>query len=144
MSRWPVLYRVRIVKLLSQYVVRGDFWVPTNGSSSCWWWGYQSVICIYHWFEMGCHFSPSLIQLGWWREPWLLFAPYLHPKKRRGKPTATATGVQVAIPQRSRLDGSGRSWSCWGKCSSFHYRVLFLGKKWTFWNKSIDSNSCDR
>ena len=33
----PMLHRVRIVKLLTQHVVRGDFWVPTNGSSPCWW-----------------------------------------------------------------------------------------------------------
>ena len=56
-----VLYRDRIVKLLTHHVVRGDFWVPTNGSPPCWWWGYQSVICIYDWLEMGRHFSPSLI-----------------------------------------------------------------------------------
>ena len=27
-----MLYWARIVKLLSQHVVTGDFWVPTNGS----------------------------------------------------------------------------------------------------------------
>ena len=32
----PVLHRVRIVKLLTQHVVKGHFWVPTNGSPSCW------------------------------------------------------------------------------------------------------------
>ena len=64
-KRWsPVLHRVRIVELLNQHVVRGDFWIPTNGNPPCWWWGYHSVICIYDWFEMGSHFSPSLIQLG--------------------------------------------------------------------------------
>ena len=31
----PVFYRVRIVKLLTQHVVRGDFWVPTNCSAPC-------------------------------------------------------------------------------------------------------------
>ena len=30
-----VLHRVRIVKLLTQHIVRGDFWVPTNGSPPC-------------------------------------------------------------------------------------------------------------
>ena len=60
----PVPHRVRIVKPLTQHVVRGDSWVPTNGIPPCWWWGYQSEICIHDWFEMGCHFSPSLIQLG--------------------------------------------------------------------------------
>ena len=32
-----VLYRDRIVKLLIQHVVRGDSWVPINGSPPCWW-----------------------------------------------------------------------------------------------------------
>ena len=54
----------KIVKLLIEHVVRGDFWVPTKGSPPCWWWGYQSAVCIHDWFEMGCHFSPGLIQLG--------------------------------------------------------------------------------
>ena len=58
----PVLHRVRTVKQLTQHVVRGNFWVPTNGRPPCWWWGYQSAICIHDCFEMGCHFSPSLIQ----------------------------------------------------------------------------------
>ena len=52
---------VRIVKLFTQHVVRGDLWVPTNRSPPCWWWGYQSAICIHDWFEISCHFSPSLI-----------------------------------------------------------------------------------
>ena len=34
--------------------------------------------------DFSSHFSPSLIQLGWWREPGLLFAPYLHPKEEEG------------------------------------------------------------
>ena len=60
----PVLHLVRIVKLLTQHVVRGDLWIPTNGSPPCWWWGCQSAICIHDWFEMGCHFFSGLIQLG--------------------------------------------------------------------------------
>ena len=62
----PELYRVKIliVKLLTQHGVKGDFWVPTNGNLPCWWWGYQSAICVHDWFEMGCPFSPSLIKLG--------------------------------------------------------------------------------
>ena len=31
----PVLYRVRRAKLLTQHVVRGDFWILTNGSPPC-------------------------------------------------------------------------------------------------------------
>ena len=54
---------VGIVKLLTEHVVRGDFLVSTNGSPP-WWWGYQSVICIHDWWEMGHQFSTSLIQLG--------------------------------------------------------------------------------
>ena len=34
---------VTIVKLLTQYVVSGDSWVPTNDSPP-WWWGYQSFM----------------------------------------------------------------------------------------------------
>ena len=30
-----VLHRVTIVKLLTQQVVKGDSWVPTNGSPPC-------------------------------------------------------------------------------------------------------------
>ena len=32
----PLLHQVTIVKLLTQHVVRGDSWVPTNGSPPCW------------------------------------------------------------------------------------------------------------
>ena len=32
---FPVLHQVRLAKLLSQYVVRGDFWVLTF-TGSCW------------------------------------------------------------------------------------------------------------
>ena len=39
-----VIHRVTIVKLLTQHVVKGDFWVPTSGSPPCWWWGYQSLM----------------------------------------------------------------------------------------------------
>ena len=35
LTNLPVLHRVRIVKLLTQHVVKGDFWVPTNGSPPC-------------------------------------------------------------------------------------------------------------
>ena len=52
-----VLHQIRIVNLLTLYVVRGNFWVTTNGSPPCWWWGYQSAICIHDWLEMSCHFS---------------------------------------------------------------------------------------
>ena len=39
----PVLHQITIVKLLTQHVVKDDSWVPTNGSTPCWWWGYQSL-----------------------------------------------------------------------------------------------------
>ena len=61
-SRLTVLHEVKIGKLLTQHVVGGESWVPTNGSPPCWWWGYHSIICIHEWFEMGCHLSPSLNQ----------------------------------------------------------------------------------
>ena len=38
-----VLYRVTIVELLTKHVVKDDAWVPTIGSPSYWWWGYQSL-----------------------------------------------------------------------------------------------------
>ena len=79
-----VLSRVRIVKLLTQHVVRSDFWVLINGSPSCWWWGCQSENSIHDWFEMGCRFSPSLIYLGYWCKTGLFFTPYLHPKEEEG------------------------------------------------------------
>ena len=78
----PVLQRVRIVKLLTQHVVRGDFWVPTNGSRLV---GGEATSRQFasttgsKW--AACHFSSGLIQLGCWRKPGLLFAPYLHPKE---------------------------------------------------------------
>ena len=40
----PVLYRITIVKLPTQHVVKDDSWVPTGGSPPCWWWGYQSLM----------------------------------------------------------------------------------------------------
>ena len=49
---------VRIVKRLTQHIVRSDFRVATNGSPPYWWQGCQSVICIHDWFQMSCHFSP--------------------------------------------------------------------------------------
>ena len=94
----PVLHRVRIVKQLTQHVVRGDFWVPTNGSSHCWWWGYQSAVCIHDWFEMGCHFSPSLIQLGWWRELDCSSHHTFIPRKRRSNPTKKRVKSHCSIP----------------------------------------------
>ena len=45
----PVFHRVTIVKLLTQHVVKGDFWVPTSGSAPCWWWGYQSLMTGFKW-----------------------------------------------------------------------------------------------
>ena len=38
---------IKIVKLLNQHVVKGDSWVPTNGSPPRWWWDYQSAIYIH-------------------------------------------------------------------------------------------------
>ena len=35
-------------------------------------------------FAMGCHLSPSLIQVGGQRKPELLFVPYLHSKEEEG------------------------------------------------------------
>ena len=40
----PVLYRVTVVKLLTQHITKGDSWVPISGSPPCKWWGYQSLI----------------------------------------------------------------------------------------------------
>ena len=40
----PVLHRITIVKLLTQHVVKDHSWVPTSGSPTCWWWGYQSLM----------------------------------------------------------------------------------------------------
>ena len=57
----PVLHRNRIMKLLTQHVAKGDFWVPTDGSPL--WWGYRSVICIQDRIEIGCRFSPNLFYL---------------------------------------------------------------------------------
>ena len=56
------LQRVRIVKLLTEHVVRSESWVPTNGSPPCY--GELAVICIRDWFEIGCHFSSSLIRFA--------------------------------------------------------------------------------
>ena len=92
-----VLHRVRIVKLLTQHVVRGDFWVPTNGSPPWWWWRYQFVICIYDWFEMGYHFSPSLIQLGGGVNLDCCLRHIFIPRKRRGNPTTTTSTYQKRI-----------------------------------------------
>ena len=45
----PILHQVTIVKLLAQHVVKGDPWVPTNGSLPCWWWGYQLLMTGLKW-----------------------------------------------------------------------------------------------
>ena len=45
------------MKLLTQHVARDDFLASANDSPPCRWWNYQSVICIYNWFEMGYRFS---------------------------------------------------------------------------------------
>ena len=86
-----VLHRVRIVKLLTQHVVRGDSWVPTNGSPPCWWWGYQSVNCVHD-----CRF------------PWIVFhaAP---PAQRRGRVnslTQKAVHSNQPVPRRSMCAGN--------------------------------------
>ena len=47
--------------------------VPTSRSPPCWKRGYRSAICIHGWFEMDCHFSPSLIPLGVRHESGKLF-----------------------------------------------------------------------
>ena len=39
--------KVRIVKLLTQHVVKDDSGVPINGGPPGWWLDYQSVIYIY-------------------------------------------------------------------------------------------------
>ena len=97
-----MLHRVRIVKLLTQHVVRGDFWVPTNGSPPCWWWSFQSAVCIHDWFQMGCHFSPSLIQLDCCSRHSSI------PRKRRGKPTTTTTTTRSSVcTLQSTLTGGG-------------------------------------
>ena len=40
----PILHRANIMKLLTKHVVKGNTWVPTNGSLPCWWWGYQLLM----------------------------------------------------------------------------------------------------
>ena len=60
-TKAAMLYRIATVKLHTQHVVRGDFWIPTNGSPPCWWWDYQAVTCIHDWFKVNCPTSPSLI-----------------------------------------------------------------------------------
>ena len=45
----PVLNWVTIVELLSQHVVKGNYWVPTCGSPPYWWWGYQSLMTCSKW-----------------------------------------------------------------------------------------------
>ena len=57
----PVFHWVRIVKLLSQYLVRCDFRAPIIGSSPCWWWNTS----LHFAFTTGSKLplSPSLILL---------------------------------------------------------------------------------
>ena len=93
---WPALYWVRKVKLLTQHVVRGNFWVLTNGSPPCWWWSYRPVISIYNWLEMGYHFPPSLIQLRLrheFRKSFYAVSPF----RGRGGATTTTTTTLTAI-----------------------------------------------
>ena len=65
------------------HVVRGDSWMPTDGSSP-WSWGYQTAICIYDWFEIYCRFSRILIVIGLTALTWIAVHAVRPSKGREG------------------------------------------------------------
>ena len=59
-SPHPRLVRGRIMNPLSQFVVKGDQWVPVNSGHLC---GGEGA-CLFKWCESG-HFSDLFLQLSW-------------------------------------------------------------------------------